>query len=250
MAAVFWVGAVFTAAVADRMIHANPIRDVKLPEVIASEVQVPTAEQVATILDTIRSDGYALACLIATSGLRWSEAAGITNSRVDWLRHEIRVDRQLLRLADGAPVFGPPKTKGSVRTVPVPKSTVEVLAVHVAEYRLGPDELVILNRRRRPWNRHSWSEIWRPAARAAGLAPGTGAHVLRHYAASVMLHRGVSVRGVQQVLGHATAATTLGVYAHVMENHDSQVRAALELDEAASRVTPVSGASDASAEGL
>ena len=55
----------------------------------------------------------------------------------------------------------------------------------------------------RPWSRHHWSTVWRPAAAAAGLAPGTGAHVLRHYAASVMLARGVSVRGVQKVLGHS-----------------------------------------------
>ena len=38
---------------------------------------------------------------------------------------------------------------------------------------------------------------------------------LRHFAASALIAGGASVKQVQMILDHATAAVTLGVYAHL-----------------------------------
>lgn len=45
-------------------------------------------------------------------------------------------------------------------------------------------------------------------------------HDLRHFAATSLLAAGVPVRTVSGRLGHANAATTLGVYAHFVEASD------------------------------
>ena len=45
-------------------------------------------------------------------------------------------------------------------------------------------------------------------------------HDLRHFAATSMLVSGQDVRTVSGRLGHADAATTLGVYAHFLESAD------------------------------
>ena len=54
--------------------------------------------------------------------------------------------------------------------------------------------------------------VFDPACKAAGLE-GLRPHDLRHTAASLAIQSGANVKVVQQMLGHASAAMTLDVYA-------------------------------------
>lgn len=58
-------------------------------------------------------------------------------------------------------------------------------------------------------------------------------HDLRHFAATRLLGAGIPVRTVSGRLGHANAATTLGVYAHILTESDRE--AAETLGELVSR---------------
>jgi len=60
---------------------------------------------------------------------------------------------------------------------------------------------------------------------------GLRLHDLRHFAATRLLAAGVPVRTVSGRLGHANAATTLGVYAHFLAESD-QVAADVIRSEA------------------
>lgn len=66
--------------------------------------------------------------LAAGTGLRQGEAFGLTVDRVDFLRRELRVDRQLVLLPGAPPVRAPPKTDASYRTVPLPDVVLDALA--------------------------------------------------------------------------------------------------------------------------
>ncbi|MGW4294341.1 tyrosine-type recombinase/integrase [Micromonospora chersina] len=63
----------------------------------------------------------------------------------------------------------------------------------------------------------------------AGLTP----HELRRTAASLAVAEGANVKAVQRMLGHASAAMTLDVYADLFEDDLDQV--ADRLDQAAGR---------------
>jgi integrase len=76
-------------------------------------------------------------------------------------------------------------------------------------------------------NRGMWSEIWRPAARAAGLPPRTGLHCPRHWYASALISGGGSIKTVQKRLGHSSPVVTLSVYAHLMPDADDRTRDAV-----------------------
>lgn len=74
------------------------------------------------------------------------------------------------------------------------------------------------------------NQIWRRAVKAAGLTPSreTGMHQLRHHYASVLLDGGVSIRAVSEYLGHASAKTTLDIYAHLMPDTEDRARAVVD----------------------
>lgn len=69
---------------------------------------------------------------------------------------------------------------------------------------------------------------WRPAAEAACLPKGVGLHALRHFYASALISAGLSVRVVSERLGHANAAMTLNVYAHLWPDEEDRTRRALD----------------------
>ena len=157
-----------------------------------------------------------LIVLGAGTGVRISEALGLTNDRINWIR-EVTIDRQLFGQREGGPVFGPVKDKKNRPwTIPLPQTVVDALAAHVACYGLGPDqsfsspEFVGA-----PVSRETFSKMWVTAAGPLGISLGDGYHQLRHFYASALIANGVSVKVVQKRLGHAAAKmTSSDVYAH------------------------------------
>ena len=69
-----------------------------------------------------------------------------------------------------------------------------------------------------PLRESNWKRSvgWRAAKAAAGVG-GVRVHDLRHTAASLWLAAGADPKGVQQVLGHATAAMTMDLYGHMVD---------------------------------
>jgi integrase/recombinase XerD len=72
-------------------------------------------------------------------------------------------------------------------------------------------------------------------AEAAGIEKKVGPHVLRHTYASNMLSRGLNLREVQQLLGHANVATTQ-IYTHV--NPDELRRKIQQPEKKEEKVDP------------
>src|SRR5690606_31729205 len=80
--------------------------------------------------------------------------------------------------------------------------------------------------------------VFNPAVKVTGLY-GITPHTLRHTAASIAVSAGVNVKLVQRMLGHASAAMTLDVYADLFDE---------DLDSLAERLETT--ASDARADYL
>lgn len=224
-----YVAAVFGAAVRDRVITRTPCEGIKLPKAERKLVEPITTEQVYAVRDALPARYQALVILGAGSGLRQGEAFGLTVDRVDFLRGSLVVDRQLVLMPSGPPAFGPPKTEASYRTIPLPRLVTDALSAQLAEHGRGADGLIFTSSNGEPIRRTRFSDAWRPAAKAAGLEPGTGFHALRHYYASALIHHGESVKVVQSRLGHATAAETLDTYSHLWPDSEDRTRAAVEL---------------------
>ena len=113
-------------------------------------------------------------------------------------------------------VFG----KGSKeRLVPIGRSAVGAAAVYLRELRPRLDRgggkgVLFLNARGEPLTRMGAWKILRKHVEAAGLSTTVTPHTLRHTFATHLLEGGADLRAVQEMLGHASIATTQ-LYTHV-----------------------------------
>lgn len=229
------LAAIFNAAVDDRVIASSPCRPraIRLPRQDGAQIVPMEPADVRKMIEAAPDRYSALLVLIAGSGVRPAEALGLTEDRVYWLKRRLRIDRQLVTVAKREPFLAPPKTPQSVRTIPAAQAVFDALARHLERYGSGPDGLIFTNEDGAPIRRNGLGHVWRRAATRAGIADRSP-HDLRHYAASVMIANGDSVKAVQAQLGHKSASTTLDTYAHLW--HDSEDRTRVSLDAGLAQV--------------
>jgi integrase len=237
--------AIYRAATADQIVSRSPCVGVKLPKVEPVKVEPLALEVVQALTGRIGPRYRALVTLGAGTGLRQGEAFGLTLDNLDFLRRQLVVCQQLVLVAGSPPYLGPPKTEKSYRTVPLPATVVDELAAHLKRWpaveqpvlRQRPSgelvessaAFVFTADNGRPIRRNRFGDVWRPAARAAGVAEGGGYHELRHFYASLLIRHGESVKVVQSRLGHASAMETLDTYGHLWPDSDDRTREAVDL---------------------
>ncbi len=158
--------------------------------------------------------------LMCWAGLRWGEAAGLRVRDIDALRSVVHVRRAMSQV-DGIKEW--PKTKSSVREVPIPGWLGEQISVLVDGR--GDDDLVFTTRRQaRPLSGANWRVMFEAAKSAAGIRHGTP-HTCRHTAASWLVQAGVPLLEVARQLGHSSIQMTIR-YAHLAPDNHAAVTSA------------------------
>ena len=149
-------------AVRDGRIPRNPADKVPLPRVTRGEPRFLSRDEVERLADAAGADGDSMR-LLAYTGLRFGEMAGLRVRRVDFLRRRLTVAEAVTEVADRIE-YGTPKTHQQ-RTVPLPAELVEPLARRCEGKT--PDHLVMTAPggsvlRLRNWRR----SVFDPAVRA------------------------------------------------------------------------------------
>lgn len=235
-----------SVAVSIGYIKVNPADRVTLPRVERKEIHPLTDEQVKDFLQVSMGDEYEILLkVILFTGLRESEAIGLTWDSIDFKAGTVKVSKQLQKrpLADGGFVFAPLKNDKARVLKPAP-FVMELLKRRQREQaaqRLQAGEL---------WK--AWGSMdeqktalvfttvtgdhlspqtvylhYKRLAAKIG-APESRVHDLRHTFAVLSLQNGDDVKTVQGNLGHATAAFTLDVYGHVSERMKEDSAARME----------------------
>lgn len=204
------------------------VADAAIPPRPAKQEIVPlTQEQMRSLLDAARGDKLeALYALAITTGMRQGELLGLQWKDLDLDAGTLRVNRSVY---DG--VVSPPKTSAGRRTIRLSRLAIAALKQHrVSAAKQRISSWVFPNAKGGPighQNLHNRS--WKPLLHTAGLPHSTRFHDLRHSCISLLLGRGVPVKVVSEMAGHADVSITLSVYGHVLP--DMQSTAADGIDE-------------------
>jgi len=209
------------------------------------EMQIWTPEQLRDFLAGIEQHHhYPMITLAAMTGLRRAELCGLRWQDVDLDAATVAV-RQTITVVDGKMVVGEVKTKRSKRVVNVDSDTISVLKRWRKEqlrHRLligagwKNTGLVFTMPTGEGWNANTITQAFdrlqtpsktEDAKVTAARPPKIRFHDLRHSHASHALAAGVNVKIVSERLGHASAAFTMDVYAHVMPGQQADAAAAV-----------------------
>ena len=218
----------FRAAVKDRVIPASPCADIKLPKVQAKSALVPISTETVLALRRALPERYqAFVTAAAGTGMRRGEILGLTLDRVALDFGTIRVDRQLARSSRaGNPVWGPPKTESSTRTIPVGDVVIAAIKEHVEKFGTHESGLLFTTDLGAFVGTSTIHGAWQRAARKVGT--DATPHDLRHYFASVQIRGGQSIKVLQALLGHKSAVETWDTYGHLMGDEDTRSRAVID----------------------
>lgn len=222
---VYTVRSIFAAAVLDRLIGSSPFARVSRPESHQERIVPLDVPQVRALAGEMPRRNRAMIITQAGLGLRLGELLALRLADVDFLRRTVRIDTQI---PPGETTRSAPKTRTSVRPVPLPAFVADALAAHIAEFPPLDDGSLFYNSRGNLWSHAHYGVVFRAAVARAGLPPGTSSHDLRHHYASVLLFAGESVIAVAERLGHKNASLVLSTYGHLMPDSEERTRKALD----------------------
>jgi len=199
----------------------NPTSRVTLPREEHQHRSIWSREQAHAYLDAClaalegklpapsahHADTLAIALL---TGLRIGELLGL---RVCDITSSHLTVRQTVTWVKGTAYIGPPKTRTSLRSIPLPQLARQLIQRRLQHTR-SPEQLLFTTRTGEPVRRDNLTRLHHALCDAAGV-PRCRIHDLRRVHAALLLAAGTPITTTQALLGHATARLTLEVYAYV-----------------------------------
>ncbi len=257
----------FEVAVEDNLLRNNPTSNVlkELKMAYASDYQkrkALTISEEKLFLDYIRENPvyhkwYPIFKVMLSTGCRVGEITGLRWEDVDLKEKEIDINHTLVYYSHGqhkgcAYNIHSPKTKNSIRIVPIDDDTVEAFKEQKRIYEEiglecnakidGYTNFIFLNRFGDTMNCGILNKVIKRIIRDCNLEqldktksdqkngvtvlPPFSCHTLRHTFTTRLCEAGVNIKVVQDVLGHSDVSTTLNIYADVTK--DMQ-RSAVEI---------------------
>ncbi len=212
----------FDYAVDNEIIRFNPVtRKVKV---------VGGAEEQAARILTRQEQNMLIACLegyhyknqylfVLNTGLRCGEMIALTWDDVDFQGRKVSVSKTAMVISSNSQlVVNPPKTKSSIREVPLTQEAFrileeqrdrEVVGMENAKYVFtGNDGEIVSNQ--------TYSRTLAYICEKNGIEP-ISMHSLRHTFATRCIEAGMKPKTLQTILGHSTLAMTMNKYVHTTE---------------------------------
>lgn len=168
--------------------------------------------------------------LAICTGMRNGELAGLLWSDVDFEERVIHVRHTLITKNNGRYVIDTPKTKSSIRDIPMIGKAYDILKKEEKYKRIYND--FVFSVANKPINRKRISaEIKNMLERMRGDGidfPYFTLHATRHTFATRCIEEGMQPQVLKTILGHATLNMTMDLYSHVLPDFK---RAAMEKVE-------------------
>lgn len=208
-------------------IEDNPVARVKLPpRPRRTPTEILRPEQVQKLVAQMREPYRSMVLLAVLTGLRRGELFALRWGAVNLGKGTLDVRESVY---NGH--FSTPKTRSSVRCIPLSSPAIALLQAHQSRVKPSdPDELVFASRVGKPFRPDNiLKRVLHPLSRKL-RCPRVGWHTFRHVHATLLSELGEPLKTSQEVLGHSDLQTTLGVYTHAVS--ESVLRAEERLAKA------------------
>lgn len=196
-----------------QVITENPTVSLERPKTGRYLPKVLTQTEVATLLHqpTLAPRERAIMELLYSGGLRVSELTKVNISDVNLHEGHLRMVGK----------------EAKERIIPLSETAIQAIELYLKQVRptqkSRPQERALfLNYAGRRLSRQCIWKIVKEAARTASIQMDITPHTLRHSFAIHLLEKGVDIRSVQELLGHADISTTQ-IYAHVSKRRVKEV---------------------------
>lgn len=211
-----------------KIITVNPLNDVEKPRPRRKENVTWSREEADMFLKITQLNDLRLSTVISTAlktGARRGEILALKWSDIDFAQREISIERTLIYDKEGYR-FGSPKSDASIRKIVIGESLIQDLKNWKAQQNqmkmlfrktFAEEDLVFTTETGKPIFPRSLTSQFNKAIKIAGV-PKIRFHDLRHTHATLCLEAGMSLKEVQDRLGHSSIRTTGDVYAHVTQN--------------------------------
>lgn len=205
-----------------------------LPKKEQFEIEPLTVSELNEVIEAAKGTKmYALIVTEIYTGMRRGEILGLRWADVDFNNNCIHVRKSLCRVQNNEPdskrkidyILMTPKTKKSVRDIPMSGELIKVLKQHRLQqkeikmkYRTAYQDSDVVFAR----DSGEFEDPREVLRRFHKILEKAGVrkcrfHDLRHTFASVLLNSGEEMKNIQELLGHSTITTTMDVYSHLSD---------------------------------
>ena len=180
---------------------------------------------------------FAFFQLLVTTGCREGELLGLFWDDVDFDKGMIRIRRTLTRGINRRLYLGKPKTKNSWRIVELTKKTANVLIrwqsiqkniLEKNNLKFQNEEQLIFSNSENSFTELTHPRLWLMRINKRAGLPMLSPHALRHSFVSTLVNNGVDPHSVSKLLGHASVATTLDIYADIFQEKQMEASRIVE----------------------
>ncbi len=227
----------FNEAVYSDLIEHNPVTGrVRIPDstvVLKDKVKVLTVQEQEEYVKAFQDSPYGLLYeFTLQTGLRVGEVCGLRWEDVDFREQLITVRQQVQassyrrdKKMIGVPIIITPKSKTSVRDIPLTERALQILkAQRAAKHDIVIPEYSGYVFRNSTGGLHTTSTLnkaLKKIAKKTGLPP-ISMHVLRHTFATRCAEANMKPKVLQMILGHSDISITMNVYTHVVKGEEQK----------------------------
>lgn len=231
-----------------RMIPENPNLFTVIPQKIRYEAKTLTQEEAEKIVNEAKKEElYPIVVTALFTGMRKGEIMALKWENVDFDKRKIYVKNSLCRVLDELPdekgrrhvsyQILEPKTKKSVRMIPMLDEVYEALLEQKKRQDQDKEKyktiyadqgFVFADTTGNYLPQRQFMDKYHQFLKKYGITD-IRFHDLRHTFASLMIEADVSMKLVQELLGHSTITTSMDIYTHVSEKKKEQALNQLQL---------------------
>ena len=194
--------------------YANPLENVVLPKKEKKDMKLLSKLEQEKLCRFVlnKPDNTKIGVLLSYyAGLRIGEVCGLKWHDIDLNKGIIKVERTVQRIYENGStrlIMDTPKSRNSVREIPLPVFLVETLKRFKAD-----DSAYVLSGTEKLTEPRTLQYRFKALLKKADL-PSINYHSLRHMFATNCIALGFDVKTLSELLGHATVETTLNRYVH------------------------------------